>query len=285
MAPASVGGGIPWDLLIEFANEKKAEEEQTGLPAKMDQQQITAISSLISLIPEPNVTENWISLLTLFCQQDKHPLPHWLPTETFDIIAHGVRLQRSRVRCHLPGSYQTFPQEGFGYEQGEEPPTFKRAQKAKQFAAMQAYNYLKNEASSRGSKRPASVTQGSPSHTRVKAEEDNSDGGVSTTAAAPPRAVSFSSGPSIKERVALLGGKMNYGIPEYFTEQDGDGTWRGRPVFRNDGRIPENMGVVSGFAERQQAEDAVAEKALEWLEQELLAKVEMISKFEDQNQG
>lgn len=64
MAPSTIQGGIPWDLLIEFAKEKKAEEEQTGLPAQLGQQQITAISSLISLIPEPDVTEgDWISTL------------------------------------------------------------------------------------------------------------------------------------------------------------------------------------------------------------------------------
>ncbi|RSL63425.1 hypothetical protein CEP54_005196 [Fusarium duplospermum] len=281
MAPSTIQGGIPWDLLIEFAKEKKAEEEQTGLLAQLDKQQITAISSLISLIPEPNVTENWISTLTTYCQQNKHPLPHWLPSETFNVVAHGVNLQRSRVSCHLPWCNQTFPQEGFGYEAGEDPPTFKKAQQAKQFAAMQAYNYIQT---TRGNKRPASTTQGSPSHTRVKAEEDNSDGGVSTIAAPPQTGGASSSTPLIRERVALLAGQMNYGIPEYFIEQDGE-TWRGRPIFRNDGRIPEGVGAVSGYADRQQAEDAVAEKVLEWLEQELLAKEAMFGKTMAQTGG
>ncbi|RMJ12041.1 hypothetical protein CDV36_008300 [Fusarium kuroshium] len=278
MAPSSIHGGIPWDLLIEFAKEKQAEEEQTGLPAQLDKQQITAISSLISLIPEPDVTENWIGTLTAYCQQNKHPLPHWLPSETFNVVAHGVSLQRSRVSCHLPWCNQTFPQEGFGYEAGQDPPTFKKAQQAKQFAAMQAYNYIQT---TRGNKRPASTTQGSPSRTRVKAEEDNSDGGVSTTAAPPQTGSSI---PLIRERVALLAGQMNYGIPEYFIEQDGE-TWRGRPIFRNDGRIPEGVGAVSGYADRQQAEDAVAEKVLEWLEQELQAKEAVFGKTLSQAGG
>ncbi|KAH7272616.1 hypothetical protein MRS44_003127 [Fusarium solani] len=279
MAPSTIQGGIPWDLLIEFAKEKKAEEEQTGLPAQLGQQQITAISSLISLIPEPDVTEgNWISTLNTFCQQNKHPLPHWLPSETFNVVAHGVSLQRSRVSCHLPWYSQTFPQEGYGYEAGQDPPTFKKAQQAKQFAAMQAYSYIQ---STRGNKRPASTNQGSPSRTRVKAEEDNSDGGVSTIAAPPQTGGASSSTPLIRERVALLAGQMNYGIPEYFIEQYGE-TWRGRPIFRNDGRIPENVGAVRGYADRQQAEDAVAEKVLEWLEQELLAKEALLGKTTSQ---
>ncbi|EEU46071.1 uncharacterized protein NECHADRAFT_100143 [Fusarium vanettenii 77-13-4] len=279
MAPSTIQGGIPWDLLIEFAREKKAEEEQTGLPALLDKQQTTAISSLISLIPEPDVTEgNWISALSEYCQQNTHPLPHWLPSETFSIMAHGVRLQRSRVSCHLSWCNQTFPQEGFGYEAGQDPPTFKHAKQAKQFAAMQAYNYIQT---TRGDKRPASTTQGSPSRTRVKAEEDNSDGGVSTTAAPPQTSGPSSSAILIRERVALLAGQMNYGIPEYFIEQDGE-TWRGRPIFRNDGRIPEGVGAVSGHADRQQAEDAVAEKVLEWLDKELLAKEALLGKTTSQ---
>lgn len=76
MAPSAVQGGIPWDLLVEFAMEKKAEEERTGLPAQLGQQQITAISSLISLIPEPDVTGNWISTLTGESISSSSLLPH-----------------------------------------------------------------------------------------------------------------------------------------------------------------------------------------------------------------
>lgn len=203
------------------------------------------------------------------------------------MTAHGVRLQRSRVSCHLPGCNQTFPQEGFGYEAGQEPPTFRKAQQAKQFAAMQAYRYIQStaaaaDAAARDNKRPASTTQGSPSRTttRVKAEEDNSDGGVSTTAAAAPPQTGGggpSSTPLIRERVALLAGQMAYGMPEYHIEHDGE-AWGGRPIFRNDGRIPGHVGAVSGYAERQQAEDAVAEKVLEWLEQEFKVKEAMFGK-------
>lgn len=131
------------------------------------------------------------------------------------------------------------------------------------------------------------MTQESPSHTRVKAEEDTCDGGVSTagpssskdTGAQTPissttaASTTATQGLAIRERVAVLGERLGFGIPEYYIKQstivDDDGeTWMGRPVFRNDGRIPEGMGVVTGIAERQQAEDLVAEKVLEWLQKE-----------------
>lgn len=135
------------------------------------------------------------------------------------------------------------------------------------------------------------MTQESPSHTRVKAEEDTCDGGVSTagpssskntgartpisstTAASTTASITATQGLAIRERVAVLGERLGFGIPEYYIEQstsvDDDGeTWMGRPVFRNDGRIPEGMGVVTGIAGRQQAEDLVAEKVLKWLQKE-----------------
>jgi hypothetical protein len=133
------------------------------------------------------------------------------------------------------------------------------------------------------------MTQESPAHTRVKSEEeeDTCDGGVSTTSTSPSKdtgaqaPISSTTATStaatqdltIRERVASLGERLGFGTPEYYIEQstmvDEDGeTWMGRPIFRNDGRIPEGMGVVTGVVGRQQAENLVAEKVLEWLQKE-----------------
>ncbi|KAF4963255.1 hypothetical protein FSARC_8724 [Fusarium sarcochroum] len=268
---AALSGGMPWDQLIEFANEKKAEEERTRQPAQLSKQQIAAISQLIELAPVPDieVEDNWVSDLNL---------PKFTPAETWN-----------------ENNNEQFPQVGYGFQAGEEVPAFRKAQKAKNFAAMQAFNFLKGvEPSPRGSKRPASITQDSPAHIRVKAEEDNSDGGVST--GGPSRSsggkkgqatasimATTTHGPTIRERVASLSGRLGYGIPEYDIERDGDAddTWKGRPNFRNDGRIPEDMGVVNGIVGRQRAEDLVAERVLVWLEKEELAKKEQIANIMD----
>ncbi|KAM0251387.1 hypothetical protein ACHAP5_001696 [Fusarium lateritium] len=285
--PASLRGGIPWDQLIKFANEKKAEEKKSGKPAQLNQQQIIAISQLIEVAQDIEIEDKWVGELNQYCQQNKLPLPLFAP-ETFNLQVYGTNVPRSRVTCILSSKHQSFPQEGYGYEAGEEFPSFKKAQKAKNFAAMHALRFLQGVGPSpRGSKRSASMTQESPDHIRVKADEDTCDGGASTASPSPlkgedaqapifPTTVASASttqGPTMRERIAVLGERLGFGTPEYYIEQsntvDEDGeTWMGRPIFRNDGRIPEGMGVVTGIVGRQQAEDLVAEKVLEWLQKE-----------------
>jgi hypothetical protein len=58
---STVRGGIPWDELIKFAEEKKAEEAKTGHPAQLNKQQITAISQLIELVHEIEVEDFWVA--------------------------------------------------------------------------------------------------------------------------------------------------------------------------------------------------------------------------------
>ncbi|KAM0222617.1 hypothetical protein ACHAPA_001906 [Fusarium lateritium] len=294
--PAALRGGIPWDQLIKFANEKKAEEEKSGMPAQLNQQQIIAISQLIELVQDIEIEDKWVGELNQYCQQNRLSLPLFAP-ETFNLQVYGTNVPRSRVTCILSSEQQSFPKEGYGYEAGEEVPSFKKAQKAKNFAAMHALRFLQGAGPSpRGSKRSASMTQESPNHIRVKPDEDTCDGGASTAgpstskgedAQAPisPTAVASASttqGPTMREKIAVLGERLDFGTPEYYIERsttvDGDGeTWMGRPIFRNDGRIPEGMGVVTGIVGRQQAEDLVAEKVLEWLQKEEKLREEQVA--------
>ncbi|RFN47508.1 hypothetical protein FIE12Z_8254 [Fusarium flagelliforme] len=283
--------GIPWDQLIQFANSKKAEEKTTGKPAQLDKQQLAAIAMLIELVKDIEVDDT--------CKKITTPK---FTSETFNQSISGTVIPRSRVICTLPSKNQQFPQEGYGYASGEEIPTFKKAQKAKNFAAMQALNWLQGQgpSSSRGEKRPASVIGESPARTKRRTEdednpdgsapasitgkhpnqtkteeENNSDGGAltadSSQASDPtPASTAGIQGPTIRERAAKLGVDMDFGIPKYFIERDDEGedTWKGWPVFRHDGRIPPDTGVVTGVKGRQQAEDLVAQKTLEWLEGE-----------------
>ncbi|KAJ4141114.1 hypothetical protein NW768_000321 [Fusarium equiseti] len=289
--------GIPWDQLIQFANSKKAEEQATGKPAQLDKQQLAAIAMLIELVKDIEVDDTCVK----YCQQKKITTPKFT-SETFNQSISGTVIPRSRVICTLPSKNQQFPQEGYGYASGEEIPTFKKVQKAKNFAAMQALNWLQGQGPSsfRGEKRPASVMRESPVRTKRKTEgednpdsstpasvtgkhpnhtkteeENNSDGGAltadSSQASDPtPASTTGIQGPTIRERAAKLGVDMEFGIPKYFVERDDEeeDTWKGRPIFRHDGRIPPDTGVVTGVKGRQQAEDLVAQKTLEWLEGE-----------------
>ena len=312
--------GIPWDRLIQFANSKKAEEKITGKPAQLEKQQLAAIAMLIELVKDIEVEDTCVSRLfgkysslahiqdaiihwfpLEYCQQKKITTPKFT-SETFNQSVAGTVIPRSRVICTLPSKNQQFPQEGYGYASGEEIPTFKKAQKAKNFAAMHALNWLQGQgpSSSRGEKRPGSVMGESPTRTKRRTEdednpngstpdsitgkhpnqtkteeENNSDGGAltadSSQASDPtPASTAGIQGPTIRERAAKLGVDMEFGIPKYLVEQDDEekDTWKGRPVFRHDGRIPPDTGIVTGVKGRQQAEDLVAQKTLEWLEGE-----------------
>ncbi|KAI1072801.1 hypothetical protein LB507_002990 [Fusarium sp. FIESC RH6] len=293
--------GIPWDRLIQFANSKKAEEKITGKPAQLEKQQLAAIAMLIELVKDIEVEDTCVSRLFEYCQQKKITTPKFT-SETFNQSVAGTVIPRSRVICTLPSKNQQFPQEGYGYASGEEIPTFKKAQKAKNFAAMHALNWLQGQgpSSSRGEKRPGSVMGESPTRTKRRTEdevnpngstpvstagkhsnqtnteeENNSDGGAltadSSQASDPtPASTAGIQGPTIRERAAKLGVDMEFGIPKYLVEQDDEekDTWEGRPVFRHDGRIPPDTGIVTGVKGRQQAEDLVAQKTLEWLEGE-----------------
>ncbi|RGP80643.1 hypothetical protein FLONG3_1247 [Fusarium longipes] len=277
---ANTGQGIPWDQLIEFANNKKAEEKRTGKPAQLSKQQLAAVSMLVDFVKDIEVDDTYVSKLNEYCQQHKIETPQFT-TETFNQCISGTNIPRSRVLCTLPSKNQRFPQEGYGYGIGEGVPTFGKAQKAKNFAAMQALNWLRGEgpSSPRGEKRPAPASQESSMHTRVKAEEDNnSDGGALTADSSQSSAKDIPAPGSpaqaqvstVREQIAKLSEEMNFGIPEYYIypAEEGDDIWNGRPIFKNDGKIPPDMGVVTGIAGRQQAEELVAKKTLEWLEGE-----------------
>ncbi|KAL6924820.1 hypothetical protein ACHAP8_000818 [Fusarium lateritium] len=272
--------GIPWDQLIEFAKNKKAEEKSTGKPAQLSKQQLAAVSMLVDFVKDIEVDDAYVGKLYEHCQRNKIESPQFT-TETFNQCISGTNIPRSRALCTLPSKGQQFPQEGYGYNAGEAIPTFGKAQKAKNFAAMQALNWLQGHGSSspRGEKRPASVTNESPVHSKIKAEEDNnSEGGALTADSSqssakgvpPPGQPAGAQGSTMREQVTKLGEEMDFGSPEYLIQRAevGDDIWNGRPIFKNDGKIPPEMGVVTGIAGRQQTEDMVAKRTLEWLQNE-----------------
>ncbi|GKT97924.1 hypothetical protein FLAG1_00074 [Fusarium langsethiae] len=288
---ANTAQGIPWDQLIEFANNKKAEEKSTGKPAQLSKQQLAAVSMLVEFVKDIEVEDTYVSKLYEHCQRLKIESPRFT-TETFNQCVSGTNIPRSRVLCTLPSESQQFPQEGYGHDPGEAIPTFGKAQKAKNFAAMQALNWLQGQgpSSPRGEKRSASVTNESPVHTKIKAEEDNnSDGGVLTadssqsSAKAVPAKGPFvgAQGSTVREQVAELSEEMDFGIPEYLIQraEEGSDLWNGRPIFKNDIQIPSDMGVVTGIAGRQQTEDLVAKKALEWLQNEQRSRYKLYLKI------
>lgn len=62
-AMANIAQGIPWDQLIEFANNKKAEEKTTGKPAQLSKQQLAAVSMLVEFVKDIEVEDTYVSKL------------------------------------------------------------------------------------------------------------------------------------------------------------------------------------------------------------------------------
>lgn len=89
--------------------------------------------------------------------------------------------------------------------------------------------------------------------------------GSSTAATASPRQS------SVFEQVSLLTGRLGVDSPSYRIEPDpaGGDYFCGRPIFKNGGRVPPDLGFVSGVAGLAQAKLRVAEEVLAWAEAEL----------------
>lgn len=104
---------------------------------------------------------------------------------------------------------------------------------------------------------PESSPQTSRPPKRVKVEDEttSSDDG---------------NGPSAFEKVAVLATKLGFECPTYRTVPDSDrpNFWSGQPYFRQDARIPEDLGAVQGIFGKKNARLEMAELVLAWLEEE-----------------
>lgn len=122
---AALSGGIPWDQLIKFANEKKAEEEKSGRPAQLNQQQIIAISQLIDLVHDIEVEDKWVGELNSKLQYKREAtrcainsiclLPRILPAEQVtpsdirsgDLHFASLRHKSTAISGHLHHHFRT----------------------------------------------------------------------------------------------------------------------------------------------------------------------------------
>lgn len=73
-------------------------------------------------------------------------------------------------------------------------------------------------------------------------------------------------GPSLFEKVAILATRLGFECPQYKMLPDGDrpNFWNGQPCFKQDARIPDDLGAVKGILGRKAAKREMAEKVLAW---------------------
>ncbi|KAG5916759.1 hypothetical protein E4U53_004273, partial [Claviceps sorghi] len=149
---------------------------------------------------------------------------------------------------------------------------------AKQYAAKQALDFLAQtppsvlykrplppspEKKSSRPKRDPAPTLAAPPTTSPLPEITSIPPGTTTT--------SLSKEPSVYERVARVANRLGIDSPIYRVEPDpaGGDLFCGRPVFKNGGRIPHDLGFVSGVPGQAQAKKRVADEVLAWAEGEL----------------
>ncbi|TFB04758.1 hypothetical protein CCMA1212_002905 [Trichoderma ghanense] len=154
---------IPWDRLKRWIADHESAEQQGHNPHPMTKQQLAGLSQIVSFVdPEPDVSDqDYVSLLM---------------HQGLEVPVEGNFVMRWRTTCHLQVKDQTrsFPCEGHGLTQGEQPPSFGAKKASKQYAAKYALEYLQSQS-------PSTVPLPSTS-------KSTSGGAPPRPAAAPPAA-------------------------------------------------------------------------------------------------
>lgn len=198
---------------------------------------------------------------------------HGMPTYDYASVSKVEMLQpRWRALCTLPWCNEAFPREDYGIEADGESPSFQvkkvhlnsadsnhtchsaqrltLEQKAKQFAAKQALMFLHGSPAEPIAKPPSPT---SPPNKRIKTEDESIN--------------SEDEGPSIYEQVAALASQLGFECPHYRIVKDEDhpNFWKGRPYFKQDAQIPDDLGCVRGMLGRKVAKREMAEQILVWM--------------------
>ncbi|KAG8416734.1 hypothetical protein J3458_007296 [Metarhizium acridum] len=291
-ADANLAIPVPWDRLLLWVQQQIALEMRTGQPVALTRSQLEALSEFVPFNEEPDVSDQgYVSKLVEKVQALRLANPVWTdqgPT-SIPMNGHFQPLWRCVCTVHPHGS---FPREGFGFSAGEQAPFFQSKKNAKLFAAKHALSYLTQA-------RSAAITPGkllrmgrpaisplqlpkphipSPQDMQPLSKRQrlsaNSPVPGTTPSKSPWTSVPSTRSPSnssVFEEVSSLCNRLALGSPTYKIEPDpaGHDVFCGRPVFKNDLRIPPDLGIVSGIAGEGQAKLKVAESVREWLQAEL----------------
>lgn len=94
----------------------------------------------------------------------------------------------------------------------------------------------------------------SPPNKRIKTEDESTN--------------SEDEGPGIYEQVAALTSQLGFECPHYRIVEDKDqpGFWKGQPYFKQDARIPDDLGCVRGIFGKKAAKREMAEQILVWMQ-------------------
>lgn len=228
--------------------------------------------------------------------------PTFVVDEPINVPINGHLKLMWRCVCSVE-DYGSFPREKHGVETGKQPPSFQSkkvrcvehsvlsftpltiTQNAKRYAAKHALQYMKdfphtgNILADPPNKRAAAVLSPSPARMSPahKMKREDSPRRPSQTLASPaPDSRPSSRGPdgdeaaSVLKQISALAERLGIDNPSYRLEEDDEmpNFFSGRPVFKPGGRVPRDLGVVSGVLGKRHAKMQVAERVLEWLQGE-----------------
>lgn len=87
--------------------------------------------------------------------------------------------------------------------------------------------------------------------------------------------------PSVLEQVSQEANRLGFGCPKYEIESDPDkpGCFAGYPTFQNGGRIPPDMGHVTGAISKGLARELIADEVLKFFKSERERREDIIDSF------
>ncbi|KAM0485941.1 hypothetical protein ACHAPX_000637 [Trichoderma viride] len=305
---------VPWGRLKAWI-EAQEQAEQSGFnPNPPTKPQIAALSQVVDFLdgPEPTAETigklDYVSELMQLVQLKQLAPPKFEELAPIDVPFNGVFSQRWRTVCYLPfADNKQFPCLGHGLSKDKQAPLWKSKKLSKQYAAKYAYSYLKAlpgaSTSSNGGVRLANnsnsngnnnASVGSNSSARVQAPPGSapitspssmlpspaSSAGDLTT----PEDTDFYDSktlPTLLDQVKKETAYLKLGYPHFdiYPDPENPGAFAGRLVFKNNGRIPPDLGRITGALTRPLAKELMAEEVLKYCKTDRKRKEGLMNTF------
>lgn len=305
---------VPWGRLKAWI-EAQEQAEQSGFnPNPPSKAQVAALSHVVDFLDGPEPTAemigklDYVSELMQLAQTKQVAPPKFEDLTPIEVPVGGVFSKRWRTVCYLPvANNKQFPCLGYGLHEGRQPPLWKSKKQSKQYAAKYAYKYWKAlsiaSTSSNGGARLASnsngnnnVSVGSNSFAKAQAHSGSAPGTSSSSMLPSP---SSSTGdlttvedtdfydsktlPSLLDQVRRETASLKLGYPsfEIWADEENPGAFAGKPFFKNNGRIPPDMGHVKGALTRALAKELMAEEVLKYCKAERKRKESLVNTWNE----
>ncbi|KAM0462907.1 hypothetical protein ACHAPV_003733 [Trichoderma viride] len=285
---------VPWGRLKAWVEAQEQAEQNGFHPDPPSKTQIAALSHVVDFLDGPEPTAeiigklDYVSELMQIAQAKQAAPPTFRDLTPIEVPVNGVFSQRWRTVCYLPlADNKQFPCLGHGLSKGKQLPLWKSKKLSKQYAAKYAYEYWKahsgNSTSSNGGAPLASNSNG---NNNVSVGSNSFANVPAPAGGAPITSPSSSTGDltnvedtdfydsktlpplldQVKRETAYV--KLDYPKFNIWADEESLGAFAGKPVFKNNARIPPDMGHVKGVLTRALAKELMAEEVLNFCKTE-----------------